>query len=74
MSKLTAGPGNRKRTRRQHIAATIMDLVSNFVYYDRKEDEELPRGALEEAVKAGEVTVDEMIELFAEQLRGNLTA
>jgi hypothetical protein len=39
------------------------------MYYHRKEDEDLPRGAIEEAVEAGEITVDEMIEEFATELR-----
>lgn len=35
------------------IENTIDDLISNFLYYDRKEDEELPVGAIEKAVKDG---------------------
>jgi len=50
--------------RRKNIENTVEDLVSNFLYYDRKEDEDLPRGAIEEAVAAGEITVDEIVALF----------
>lgn len=52
------------KTRRGHILATAEDLMSNFLYYDRKECESLPRGSIEEAIKAGEVTVDELLAIF----------
>jgi hypothetical protein len=50
--------------RRQRILDEVTDLVSNFLYYDRKEDEELPRGAIEQAIANREVTVDEIGYLF----------
>jgi len=52
------------RERREIILGTVDDLVSDFLYYDRKESESLPRGAIDDAVKAGEVTVDEIVEQF----------
>lgn len=55
-------------SRRDTILGTVDDLVSDFLYYDRKEDEELPRGAIDDAVKAGEVTVDEIVEHFRKSL------
>lgn len=33
------------------IFANVTDLVSNFLYYDRKEDEDLPCEAIENAIK-----------------------
>lgn len=60
------------KARRKHIETTLDDLVSNFLYYDRKEDEELPRGEIEAAVAAGEITVDEMVERFAKGLNKRL--
>ncbi len=56
-------------TRKETILASVDDALSDFLYYDRKEDEDLPRGQIEEAVKAGEITVDEIIEQFAKGLR-----
>lgn len=56
-----------KDTRRL-IEATVEDLVSNFLYYDRKEDEDLPRGAIEEAIANGVVTVEEIVQLFHSEL------
>lgn len=56
------------RTRRQKILDVASDLVIGLMYYDRKEDEELPRGAIEEAVKRGEITYQEIIDHFAKEL------
>jgi hypothetical protein len=50
--------------RRELILATIDDAVTDLIYYDRKEDEDLPRGEIEKAVKAGEITADEIVERF----------
>lgn len=51
-------------TTREIILATASDLVSNFMYYDRKEDEDLPRGAIEAAISSGEITVDDIVSVF----------
>jgi len=48
------------------ILGTVEDLVSNFLYYDRKNDEDLPVGHIEEAVKRGIITREEIIAKFAE--------
>lgn len=61
------------KTRKQRILDLISDGVGRLMYYDRKEDEELPRGAIEEAVAKGEITLDEMVAEFANELRNNLT-
>lgn len=37
---------------REHILTTVDDLVGEFLYYGRKEDEDLPRGEIEKAVEA----------------------
>lgn len=50
--------------RRKIILETISDTVSRFLYYDRKEDDELPRGAIEEAIESGEISVDEIVDAF----------
>ena len=51
------------------ILDTISDLCTNFLYYDRKEDENLPLGEIERAVKSGEITVEEMVEAFRKELQ-----
>jgi len=52
------------KSRREHILATVDDAVSDLLYYDRKEDEDLPRGSIEDAVADHEISVDEMVETF----------
>lgn len=56
------------KTRRQHIIDTVDDLVAKFVYYDRKEDSNLPRGAIDEAIVAGEISVEEIVAEFRTKL------
>lgn len=57
-------------TRRDLIFCTARDIASQFMYYDRKEDLELPRGAIEEAVAAGEITLDEIAGAFRYAIGG----
>jgi hypothetical protein len=59
-------------SRRDNILAATSDLVSGLLYYDRKEDEDLPRGAIEEAIEAGEITVDEIVAIFRKELEEGL--
>jgi len=53
------------------ILDSVSDLVSDFLYYDRKEDEELPVDKIEELVKDGVITVDEIIDKFTKELKTN---
>ena len=43
------------------ILAVASDIPTMLLYYDRKEDSDVPVGAIEEAIAAGEVTVDEIL-------------
>jgi hypothetical protein len=54
-----------EKSRRQKILDRVSDAATNLVYYDRKEDETLGVGGIEEAIAAGEITVQEMIDEFA---------
>lgn len=54
--------------RRELILATVSDLVSNFLYYDRKEDEELPRGSIQHAIEVGEISASEIVKAFRREL------
>jgi len=47
----------------------LKDLVSGFLYYDRKEDEDLPVGRIEEMVKSGEINLTEMVYVFERELK-----
>ena len=60
-------------TRKELILMTVEDLSGEFLYYGRKEDEDLPRGAIEEALKNGEITVDEIVNQFAYTLKVGLS-
>jgi hypothetical protein len=51
------------------IQTAVSCLVSDFLYYDRKEDEDLPRGEIEDAVSKGEITVAELVSQFDRELR-----
>jgi len=53
---------------KQHIVNRAKDLACDFMYYDRKEDEELPRGAIEKAVEDGIITYKEIAELFLKEI------
>lgn len=54
------------------ILSTIEDLASNFLYYDRKGDEELSVEQLNHAVSSGEITIDEMVAEFRKHLENTL--
>lgn len=50
------------------LSNTIIDMVSNFLYYNRKEDEDLPVGMIEQLIRSGETSVEEIVELFRSEL------
>lgn len=54
------------------ILNAAKDSVADFLYYDRKEDEDLPKGAIEEAIKNGEITADDIIWCFRKELESGL--
>lgn len=62
------------KVRRQIIMDTLSDLVGQFLYYDRKEDDALPVGAIEEAIRAGELTCDDIVDKFREHLAKGVSA
>lgn len=74
ISKERGGASNEKECRiqnmdKQIILDTISDIVTDFLFYDRKEDEELPVGKIEECIKAGEITVKEIVDYFESCLK-----
>ncbi len=54
--------------RKKLIRATVRVMVSNLLYYDRKEDVALPVGAIEEAIEAGEISLDGLVGMFRSEL------
>ena len=55
--------------KKQAILDTVDDLVSNFLWYGRKEDEDLPRGEIEKAIKSGVISIKDITDKFEEELR-----
>lgn len=53
----------------ENINNTITDLVGSFLYYDRKEDEDLPRGAIEHQIDSGTLTEEQIVQQFAAELK-----
>ena len=53
---------------KESILLTVEDLVGSFMYYDRKEDEELGRGEIEAAIKNKDITVDDIVDQFRSSL------
>jgi len=62
----------RKTVMNKLIDDTISDLVSDFLYYDRKTDEELPLNKVEELIRSKTLTVDEMVNCFKKHLTSQL--
>jgi len=56
---------------KEHIFGSVEDLVSNFLYYDRKEDEDLPVGKIEELIEDKTISIDELVERFRQALLEN---
>lgn len=56
----------------QKIKNLISDVVADFLYYDRKEDDELPVGKIEELIEQGELEVWEIVETFKQELEEGL--
>jgi len=50
------------------ILMYVGDLAADFLYHDRKEDEDLPRGVIEAAIKNGVVSIDEILARFRLEL------
>ena len=55
-------------TKRTLILLNIADLATNFLYYDRREDDELSFDDIQNSITSGDITIDEMAEAFREAL------
>lgn len=54
------------------LVNVIKDSVVDLLYYDRKEDEDLPVGAIEEMIEGGILSIDEMVEIYKNELTKQL--
>jgi len=59
-------------SKRQMIMDKAEDAMGQFLYYDRKEDEDLAVGEIEAAIIAGEITIDEIVDRITDALRRNV--
>lgn len=57
---------------RQQILDTIHDMVQSFLDYDRRDDEDMPVGAIDKAIANGGISVDEIVEAFKTHLIENI--
>lgn len=57
---------------KQLVLDLIDDLVLDFMVYDRRDDEDLPKEDLEQLFLDEEITVDEVVERFREALEGHV--
>lgn len=55
---------------RESVIDIVSDAMSNLLYYDRQEDEEFPVGKIEELIKEGVISVDEILEVVRKNLEG----
>lgn len=55
-------------SKKEFAILTVKDLVSELTYYGRKEDEDLSESDLEELIKSGELTIDEIVSYFKKSL------
>jgi hypothetical protein len=57
---------------KQNILNTVSDLVSSFLYYDRKEDENLKVNAINNAIKEGIISEEEIVQKFKDEFHKGL--
>ena len=55
-------------TKREYILRMVEEMVSDLLYYDRKNDENCPVGYIESAFIDEELTIDEFVDCFKEEL------
>jgi hypothetical protein len=54
---------------REKILGAVEDMVADFLYYDRKADQDLPVGTIEIAIANGTVSVADIEIAFCTALR-----
>ena len=52
-----------------HILNCIDDLVTDLLFYNRKNDNELPLDMIEDEIQKGTITIEEMVNCFDNGLR-----
>jgi hypothetical protein len=49
---------------RDHAINATKDLAAELLWYGRKEDDDLPRGAIENMLANGELTTEQIVDTF----------
>lgn len=57
-----------KEETKEYIFSAIDDMIIDFLVYDRKDDQFLPREVIENMVKNGDLDIDEMVDRFKDGL------
>jgi hypothetical protein len=57
-----------EKSRAEKVMGAVDDLVGDLLYYDRKEDGDLPLGAIQAAIGEGEITPELIVERFSATL------
>lgn len=60
------------KTRAELITDSVKGLAIDLLYYDRKEDSELMRGDIEDAIECNEITAEHIVEVFRKELEALL--
>ena len=50
------------------ILDTVRDLIDELLHEGRKDDDDLPRGAIEEAIAFGHISVGDIVGVFTDEL------
>ena len=58
--------------KKELIIDNVKDLVAALLYYDRKEDEDLHVGVIEQSIKDKVISIDEIINIFSIELKSVL--
>jgi len=53
---------------RNDICGLIEDMVSQFLYYDCKDNEDREHEDIHDAIQDGTITIDEMVAVFKREL------
>jgi hypothetical protein len=59
-------------SKRDLILGAVDDLIANFLYYDRKSDEQLMLGDIEKSIENNEISVEEIVSRFTTKLKEGL--
>jgi len=58
--------------KRELVYATVEDLVADFLYYDRKQDEELSSDDIYTLLDEGFLTIEDLVAKFHRELESAL--